>query len=88
MTPERTPAPWWALYALAAGVLVTFGGAMVASFALGDNTLSTTMATGALTLASLAVGYFFGSSEGSAKKSETLAKAVTSSPSEPEKPAP
>jgi hypothetical protein len=69
----ETRAPWWVLPALACMAQVIFAGALAASCFLGDNTLRTQMFTGALTLATAAAQYFFGSSAGSQKKDDTIA---------------
>ena len=71
--PPVNPVPWWAPYALAAFVLTGFDVMSYLSFLSGDKTLFTTMATGALTLTGVAIGYFYQSSAGSAKKDDTLA---------------
>lgn len=81
MGPDRRQAllvpptafPWWVLPGLALTVLVIFAGALAASVLLDDNTLRTQMFTGAYGLATLSVGYFFGSSAGSTKKDEAIA---------------
>lgn len=65
-------APWWVLPGLAAVVLAIFSGALVASLFVGNETLQTTMFTAAVAMAGTAVGYFFGSSAGSAKKDDAL----------------
>jgi hypothetical protein len=65
--------PWWVLPSLALGVLMIFAGALVASCFVGDTTLRTTMFTAAVTLATTAVGFYFGSSNGSQRKDETIA---------------
>ena len=75
--PEaRQPIPWWVVPSLAAGVLLIFAGALVASFIWADSTLRTTMATGALALATSAGGFYWGSSASSQKKDETIAQAA------------
>lgn len=68
-----TTYPWWVLPGLAAMVLLVFAGALAASCALADNTLRTQMFTGAYGLATLSMGYFFGSSSGSARKDDVIA---------------
>lgn len=73
MTP--TQAPWWANYALGGAILVVFAGALAASCMIGNDTLRTTMLTASVTLASMVAGYFFGSSQSSAKKDDSLAAA-------------
>ena len=65
--------PWWVLPGLAAMVLLVFAGALAASCALADTTLRTQMFTGAYGLATLSIGYFFGSSSGSARKDDVIA---------------
>lgn len=65
--------PWWVLPGLALAVLVIFAGALAASCILTDDTLRTQMFTGAYGLATLSVGYFFGSSAGSTKKDDAIA---------------
>ncbi len=72
---NQTPMPWWVLPGLAALVLMVFAGALAASCFVGDGTLRTTMFTAAVTLATGACGYYFGSSAGSQKKDETIAAA-------------
>jgi hypothetical protein len=54
-------------------VLTIFAGALAASCVLQDDTLRTQMFTGAYGLATMSVGYFFGSSAGSAKKDDAIA---------------
>ena len=74
-----TPAqhlPWWVLPGLATLLLLIFAGALVASCYLDDKTLRTQMFTGALTLATGAAGYFFGSSAGSQKKDDQIARST------------
>lgn len=71
--------PWWVVPALAGGILTIFAGALVASCFVGDTTLRTTMFTGALSLATGAAGFYFGSSAGSQKKDDTIARGTTSS---------
>ena len=79
MPPDTTAprAPWWMLPGLAALLLAIFAGALAASCFLGNDTLRTQMFTGALTLATGAAGFFFGSSNGSQKKDDTNAVAMT-----------
>jgi len=72
-TPTPTILPWYILPSLATIVLIIFGGALVASLFLKNETLQTQMFTGAYGLATMAVGYFFGSSAGSAKKDDAAA---------------
>ena len=74
-TTASTPKsePWWARYVLAGAALAVFAGATVASAFLGNDTLRTTMFTATIALASGAVGYFYQSSIGSAKKDEAFA---------------
>lgn len=72
--------PWWVLPGLAGVVLVIFAGALAASCFLDDNTLRTQMFTGAYGLATMSVGYFFGSSAGSAKKDDAIASVVAKGP--------
>lgn len=73
---KPNPLPWWVLPALATVVLAIFAGALAASCFLADTTLRTTMFTGSLALATSAAGYFFGSSQSSQKKDETIAQAA------------
>jgi hypothetical protein len=68
--------PWWILPSLAIVLLLIFAGALVASCFLDDKTLRTQMFTGALTLATGAAGYFFGSSAGSQKKDDQIARST------------
>ena len=70
---RRSGAPWWVLPGLAAMILTIFGGALVASCFIGNDTLQTQMFTGAFGLATAAVAYFFGSSKGSQDKDATMA---------------
>lgn len=72
--------PWWALLALAGGVLVTFDAALLIAHLRDENTLLTTLATGALNAMMLALGYFFGSSAGSSKKDDALVAQATAPP--------
>lgn len=65
--------PWYILPGLAAMVLVIFAAALVSSLFLKNETLQTQMFTGAYGLATMAVGYFFGSSAGSARKDDAAA---------------
>jgi hypothetical protein len=67
------PLPWWALPGLAFAVLLSLDGVTFAAFYTGDNTLKPVLATGMMTLAGVAVGYFFQSSAGSAKKDDVSA---------------
>lgn len=69
----NTPAPWWALYALAAAVLAVFAAALGAAYIAGDEKLAENLSIGALGAMTMALGYFFGSSQGSQKKDETIA---------------
>ena len=68
--------PWWILPSLALLILLIFAGALVASCFVGDSTLRTTMFTAAVTLATGAVGYYFGSSAGSQKKDDQIARST------------
>lgn len=65
--------PWYILPGLAAMVLVIFAAALISSLFLKNETLQTQMFTGAYGLATMAVGYFFGSSAGSARKDDAAA---------------
>jgi hypothetical protein len=67
------PLPWWALPALAAAVLGIFGGALIFTCFSDDSNLRIVLFTGALNLATMVVGYYFGSSNSSAKKDATIA---------------
>ena len=78
--PIVPPLPWWILPSIAALVLVIFAGALAASCFLDDNTLRTQMFTGAYGLATGAVGYYFGSSAGSAKKDDTIQATARTEP--------
>jgi hypothetical protein len=69
--------PYWVLPALAAAVLAIFAGAVIESCFVTDTTLRTTMFTGAMNLAAGVAGYYFGSSNSSAKKDSTIAAAAT-----------
>jgi hypothetical protein len=71
-----SPVPWWVLPGLAAGVLLIFAGALVASCFFDDATLKTQMFTAASALGTMVVGYFFGSSEGSRRKDEAVVAAA------------
>lgn len=72
---SNTPMPWWVLPGLAGVILVIFAGALVASCFVGDGTLRTAMFTAAVTLATTAGGFYFGSSNGSQRKDDTIAAA-------------
>lgn len=65
--------PWWVLPGLAVVAMTIFGGGLAASAFMADGTLRTAMFTGALTLATGAMQYFFGSSAGSQRKDDTIA---------------
>lgn len=80
MPPQN---PWWVLPGLAGMILFIFGGALVASCFLGNDTLRTTMFTAAITITTAAVSYYFGSSAGSQKKDDTLAQVATNTPPPP-----
>lgn len=69
-------APWWVIPGLASGILATFAGSLAASFIWGNDTLRTTMATAAVNLVFGVGGYYFGSSAGSQKKDDVIAKAM------------
>ena len=66
--------PWWVLPGLSVMALSIFAGALVAVCFMNNDTLRTAMFTATITIASTAVNYFFGSSSGSVKKDETIAK--------------
>lgn len=65
LTPQS---PWWVLPGLAVGLIGLFTLALVMAFLGEDKTLLNVMCTAAVNLTTLGVGYFFGSSAGSAKK--------------------
>lgn len=73
MPDKPTILPWYILPSLATIVLLIFAAALIASLFLKNETLQTQMFTGAYGLATMAVGYFFGSSAGSAKKDDAAA---------------
>lgn len=73
MNPNQMP--WWILPGLGALVLMIFAGAVVASCFIGNETLQTTMFTAAVTMAGGVVAFYWGSSQGSQKKDETIAQA-------------
>lgn len=81
---QRSGLPWWVLPGLAAAVLTIYGAALWQSADIGDSTLRTQMFTGAYGLATLALGYFFGSSAGSQRKDDTLARAALAPKAEAE----
>jgi hypothetical protein len=64
--------PWWVLPGLASFVLLIFSGSLVATVFMGNETLQTQMFTQAALLAALVAGFFFGSSQSSAKKDDAL----------------
>jgi hypothetical protein len=68
--------PWWVLPGLALVILLIFAGALGAACKLGNDTLLTQMFTATVSLVMMAVGYFFGSSAGSAAKDHTIISAV------------
>lgn len=85
-TTQPTPPtaqPWWVLPGLAAGVLLIFAGALIASCFVANATLQVQMFTAATALSGTAVGYFFQSSAGSARKTEIAAAAPTPAPMPP-----
>ncbi len=75
--------PYWILPGLAALVLLIFAGALAASCFFADGTLRTQMFTTAGAAMMLALGYYFGSSAGSAKKDETIAANTVNAPQAP-----
>jgi predicted Na+-dependent transporter len=77
MNTDKPVAPWWTLPSLAVIVLAIFSGVIAASYATGQHDLSNTLSTGALNAMMLALGYFFGSSAGSAVKDKTIADNAT-----------
>lgn len=72
--------PWWVLPGLGAMVLSGFFGALIASCFVGNETLQTTMFTAQVTMAAGVVGFYFGSSSGSQKKDDALARAAGQAP--------
>jgi len=78
--PPRPEMPWQVLPALGLVVLLIFAGALIASCYLGDDTLRTQMFTGAYGLATLVLGYFFGSAIGSKGKDATIAAMAAAAP--------
>jgi hypothetical protein len=70
---------------LALAVLATFGAALAIAFLSDDKTLLTAMLGSTVPLASQVVAFYFGSSEGSRRKDETIAIAARSN-SEPQPP--
>ncbi len=59
--------------ALAVALVTLFTGALIAAFAVGDRQLTNTLGVGVLSALSTVVGFYFGSSKGSAAKDETIA---------------
>lgn len=92
-TPPVTPVtpapvlPWQVLPGLAVLVLLSFDVALVAAIMTKNEQMITVMTTATITLTSMAVGYFFQSSAGSAKKDDTIsqqgAALATSTPPAP-----
>ena len=71
---QPTPAlPAWTLPGLASLILLIYAGVLVAVFFLPNDTLRTNLYSSAPIVVMAAVNYFFGSSAGSAKKSDTIA---------------
>lgn len=69
----NSSAPWWALYTLAGFVLAIFAGAIVAAYLTGNKELASNLSIAAATAATGVLAFFFGSSQGSQKKDETIA---------------
>jgi hypothetical protein len=61
---------------LAGGLLVLFAAVMVGAFLTGDRDLVRALAQGLLNIVVGVAGYYFGSSAGSARKDQTIAKAL------------
>lgn len=70
-------APWWALYAIAALILLIYAGTIIAVCALDNDTLRTSTIGSVPVVVMAAVNYFFGSSAGSAKKDDQNAAAIS-----------
>lgn len=73
MMPDRRPAPWWVLPALAIAVLLIFVAVGAYAMLNGDGNLKLIVITSASNYTSMVLAYYFGSSASSAKKDETIA---------------
>jgi hypothetical protein len=69
----RQGMPWWVLPGLGLVLVLSLDFVTGVAFLTGDATLKPVLATGLLNLAAGAMGFFFGSSMGSAKKDDTIA---------------
>lgn len=66
--------PWWVLPSLAVIVLGIVAAALVASCFFEDGSIRNVLFGGVLAFGSQVISYYFGSSSGSAKKDDTIAK--------------
>jgi hypothetical protein len=71
--PTTSPLPWWALPGLAVIILTIYAGGLVAVCFLNNDTLRTSYFGSVPVVVMTAINYFFGSSAGSDKKSDTIA---------------
>ena len=67
------PLPWWALPGLAVIILLIYAGALVAVCFLNNDTLRTSFFGSVPVVVMTAINYFFGSSQGSDRKSDVIA---------------
>lgn len=73
LPPTAQPLPWWALPGLAVIILAIYAGGLVAVCFLGNDTLRTSYFGTVPVVVMTAINYFFGSSAGSERKSDTIA---------------
>ena|ERR1700722_9295820 len=72
VSPVTPPLPWYVMPALAFCVLIIFAVALLASIKI-EGDIRTMMFQAAISLTTMALGYYFGSSAGSAKKDDMAA---------------
>lgn len=73
MDPKpANPMPWQARFFLAALLVFLYAGVIAASFMWGDSTLQTSLCGSVVPIVSGAITWYFGSSQGSEKKDETI----------------